>query len=193
MADLYENTGQSGLANAERVKAVTIRPDLVEVQREIAEWYLARDNTKKAVARYLILAEHYQRVDSAAALVVVERALEINPQHPKALEFHRSLQNPSHPNDLPANRHQQEQEHRMQVIAPEMVGFSSQRLNNINIRLQEYVHSKKVSGFVSLVARDSEVVHYESCGFRDAGKILPMERDTIFRIYSMTKPITSVA
>ena len=81
----------------------------------------------------------------------------------------------------------------MQVMAPEMVGFSSERLNNINTRLQEYVDSKKVSGFVSLVARDSEVVHFETCGFRDAEKMLPMERDTIFRIYSMTKPITSVA
>ena len=92
LAQLYEKTGQSGRANAERVKAVTIRPDLVEVQREIAEWYLARDNAKKAVARYLILAEHYQRSHIAAALEVVERALEINPQHPKAMELHQSLQ-----------------------------------------------------------------------------------------------------
>ncbi len=81
----------------------------------------------------------------------------------------------------------------MQVIAPEAVGFSGERLNNIKLKLQQYVERKKVAGFVTLVARDSEVVHLETCGYRDAERQLPMERDTIFRIYSMTKPITSVA
>ena len=50
-----------------------------------------------------------------------------------------------------------------------------------------------MAGFVTLVARESEVAHFEACGFRDAANELPMERDTIFRIYSMTKPITSIA
>ena len=81
----------------------------------------------------------------------------------------------------------------MQVITPEAVGFSSQRLNNINLKLRQYVDRNKVAGFVTLVARDSEVVHFEACGERDAEAALPMELDTIFRIYSMTKPITSIA
>ncbi len=81
----------------------------------------------------------------------------------------------------------------MQIIAPEAVGVSTERLNRINTKLQGYVNQAKVPGFVTLVARDSEVVHFETCGFRDAELQLPMEKDTIFRIYSMTKPITSIA
>lgn len=92
LAALYEGQGESRRANSERVKAVTIKPELTEVQRAIAEWYLAHDNSKKAVARYLILADTCQERDPAAAMSAVERALEINPQHPKALDYQRSLQ-----------------------------------------------------------------------------------------------------
>ena len=81
----------------------------------------------------------------------------------------------------------------MQTAAPESVGISADGLSNIGLRLQEYVDAGKVAGFVTLAARDSEVAHFEACGFRDAGARLPMELDTIFRIYSMTKPITSIA
>ena len=81
----------------------------------------------------------------------------------------------------------------MQDIAPEALGMSSERLNNINLKLQEYVDRKQVAGFVTLVGRDSEVAQLETCGYRDAEAQLPMEQDTIFRIYSMTKPITSIA
>ncbi len=81
----------------------------------------------------------------------------------------------------------------MQVTAPEAVGMSAERLNRIPTRLQKYVDQKKAPGFVTLVARDSEVVHFEACGYRDAERKLPIEKDTIFRIYSMTKPITSIA
>lgn len=81
----------------------------------------------------------------------------------------------------------------MQVIPPEAVGMSAERLSRIDARLQEYIDLKKAPGFVTLVARDSEVVHLEATGYRDAERQLPMQEDTIFRIYSMTKPITSVA
>ena len=81
----------------------------------------------------------------------------------------------------------------MQVIAPELVGMSAERLSNIGVKLQRYVSEERVAGFVTLVARDSEVVHFEACGYRDAEQQLPMALDTIFRIYSMTKPITSIA
>ncbi len=91
LAALYEARGESRRANSERVKAVTIKPELVDVQRAIAEWHLAHDNAKKAVARYLILAEYYRGRDPAAALSAVEQALAINPQHPKALAYQRSL------------------------------------------------------------------------------------------------------
>lgn len=81
----------------------------------------------------------------------------------------------------------------MNAVAPETVGMSSERLSNISARLNEYVKSGKVAGFVTLVARESEVAHFEVCGCRDAENKQPMQRDTIFRIYSMTKPITSIA
>ncbi len=81
----------------------------------------------------------------------------------------------------------------MNVIAPEVVGMSAERLGRINSKLQQYVDECKVAGFVTLVARDAEVVHSQACGYRDAESRLPMTKDTIFRIYSMTKPITSVA
>ena len=81
----------------------------------------------------------------------------------------------------------------MQVIAPELLGMSAERLSNISVKLQQYVAEERVAGFVTLVGRDSEVARFEACGFRDAEQRLPMELDTIFRIYSMTKPITSIA
>ena len=81
----------------------------------------------------------------------------------------------------------------MNLIAPEAVGMSAERLNRINSCLQGYVDRQQAAGFVTLVARDGEIAHFEACGWRDAESALPMQRDTIFRIYSMTKPITSVA
>ena len=88
LAILYEALDKGSLANAERIKAVTIQPSLVDVQRQIADWFLSRDNKKKAVARYLILAQHLQQAgQSAAALETIELALSLNPQHPKALKM----------------------------------------------------------------------------------------------------------
>lgn len=92
LATVYDGQGECSLANAERVKAVTIKPELVDAQRAIAEWYLSQDQPKKAVARYLILADYCRERDSAAAMSAVERALAINPQHPKALAYQRNLQ-----------------------------------------------------------------------------------------------------
>ena len=91
LAALYDARGEGALANAERVKAVTIQPDLVDIQWTIAEWYLGQDNPKKAVARLLTLADHIGRKDEAAALGVIEQALRINPLHPKALDYQRQL------------------------------------------------------------------------------------------------------
>ena len=77
--------------------------------------------------------------------------------------------------------------------SPESVGMSSNRLSNIQTKLQEYVDDGKAPGFITLIARKGQVIHYETCGYRDLESQLPMEKDTIFRIYSMTKPIASVA
>jgi len=81
----------------------------------------------------------------------------------------------------------------MQTSSPEAVGMSAERLNNITVKMQDYVDNKQVPGFTTLVSRKGQVVHYETCGYRDVEQELPVEKDTIFRIYSMTKPITSIA
>ena len=81
----------------------------------------------------------------------------------------------------------------MQTTAAESVGMSGERLARIGRRLNDYVAGGKAPGFVTLVARGGQVAHLEACGYRDVERQLPMQADTLFRIYSMTKPITSVA
>lgn len=80
-----------------------------------------------------------------------------------------------------------------QIYAPEDVGMSSDRLSRIRPKLQRYVEEGRAPGYVSLIARQGKVVLCESCGYRDLEEQLSMEKDTLFRIYSMTKPVTSVA
>ena len=76
---------------------------------------------------------------------------------------------------------------------PEDVGMSSERLARIRTAMQRYVDKKLVPGVVTLVARRGRIVHLEAVGMRDAESQAPMTTDVIFRIASMTKPITSVA
>ncbi len=77
--------------------------------------------------------------------------------------------------------------------APEDVGLSSSRLANLTRLVQGYVDDGKIPGAISLVARRGKVVHFETAGRMDDEAAKPMAADTIFRIYSMTKPIASVA
>ncbi len=92
LAQLYDALDQPRLANSERIKAVAIKPELVAAQRDIADWFLAQGDKRKAVARILILAQVYQRQgDLARAADAVEQALAINPQHPKAIDMQRAL------------------------------------------------------------------------------------------------------
>jgi CubicO group peptidase (beta-lactamase class C family) len=81
----------------------------------------------------------------------------------------------------------------MKTTAPEEVGFSSSRLGRIGEVMQRYVDQGKLAGLLTLVARYGKVVHLERFGMTDLEASKPMQLDTIFRIYSMTKPITSVA
>ena len=76
---------------------------------------------------------------------------------------------------------------------PEDVGMSSERLERIRPVMQRYVDDKKVPGVATLIARHGKVVYLDTVGCRDVEAGAPMETDTIFRIASMTKPITSVA
>lgn len=79
------------------------------------------------------------------------------------------------------------------MVEPEKVGLSRERLGRIQPALQRYVDAGRVPGTVSLVARHGKVAHLEATGFRDVENGQLMTVDTIFRIASMTKPITSVA
>jgi len=76
---------------------------------------------------------------------------------------------------------------------PAEVGFDAARLGRIDRRLARWVDDGQLPGFLVTVARHGELVHVGRHGFRDVDNGLPVEDDTRWRIYSMTKPITSVA
>ena len=77
--------------------------------------------------------------------------------------------------------------------SPEAVGLSSERLDRIAAALEQAVHEKAIPGAVLLIARHGKVAYLHSVGERDPGTGAAMTDDTIFRIYSMSKPITVVA
>ena len=74
---------------------------------------------------------------------------------------------------------------------PEKMGLSTKGLSQINTLMQRYVDENKLPGMVTTIARHGKVVSFEKFGLMDAGK--PMQLNAIFRIASMTKPVTSVA
>jgi len=75
---------------------------------------------------------------------------------------------------------------------PEAVGMSSERLARIKTTLAADVEAKKIPGAVLLVARHGKVVMYDTVGKIDPAGSAPMTKNAIFRIYSMTKPITTL-
>ncbi len=79
------------------------------------------------------------------------------------------------------------------VVKPESVGLSSERLERISSAVQRSIDDKRIAGAVTLVARRGHVAWFKAQGMadREAGK--PMRPDSMFRICSMTKPITSLA
>jgi len=82
----------------------------------------------------------------------------------------------------------------MKAIKPEKLGLSKEKLMAMeNFFKEKYIQNGKLAGIQTLVARKGKVVHFKSTGLRDVENNKKIEKDTIFRIYSMTKPITSVA
>jgi CubicO group peptidase (beta-lactamase class C family) len=81
----------------------------------------------------------------------------------------------------------------MTLAKPETVGFSTERLERLHALMQQVVDAKQLPGAVTLLARHGKVVDYRTYGMRDAASGAPMTRDTIFRAFSMTKPVTGVA
>ena len=79
------------------------------------------------------------------------------------------------------------------AATPASVGVSSERLNRLSSTLQQYVDQGRSAGLVTIVVRQGKVVHLEALGKRDIEAGAPMQTDTIFRIASMSKAITSTA
>ena len=77
--------------------------------------------------------------------------------------------------------------------SPESQGFSSERLGRLHEMLERHVKEDKHAGIISLVARNGRLVDWQGYGLRDRERKLPMEKDTIVRMYSMSKVISSVA
>jgi len=82
----------------------------------------------------------------------------------------------------------------MRIVSPESVGLSSERLRRVDQHLMSrYIEPGKIAGALTLVARRGEVAWLSPLGLMDRERKKPMHTDTMVRIYSMTKPITSVA
>ena len=81
----------------------------------------------------------------------------------------------------------------LQLAAPEAAGMDSARLDRVTQAMQGFVDDGLLAGVVTIAARDNKIVHFESVGYRDKEAQSAMTNDAIFRIYSMTKPITGVA
>lgn len=89
--------------------------------------------------------------------------------------------------------HAATRESTVSVVAPESVGFSSQRLGRLDSLMQEAVDERQYAGALILVARHGKIVHLEGLGKRDLASAAPVSPDTILRIFSMSKPITAAA
>lgn len=79
------------------------------------------------------------------------------------------------------------------LAKPAEVGMSAKKLAEIQPTLQRFVDQKKVAGAIALVARQGKIVHLSTAGNLGGEEDVPMNADTLVRIYSMSKPITSVA
>jgi CubicO group peptidase (beta-lactamase class C family) len=76
---------------------------------------------------------------------------------------------------------------------PESVGVSGERLTLLNDGIKSLVDQGRLAGAVTMVARHGKVIEFAAAGKRDIAANSPMQKDSIFRIYSMSKPITGVA
>jgi len=82
----------------------------------------------------------------------------------------------------------------LQIVTPESVGIDSGQLSRVSEHLRKrYVAPGKIPGSITLVARHGQACYLDVQGHRDVERATPMTEDTIVRIYSMSKPITSLA
>ena len=78
-------------------------------------------------------------------------------------------------------------------VAPNGTGLSNERLDRIGAVMNEHVAKGHIAGAIGLIARRGKIGYFETYGFQDKEAGVAMRKDTIFRMYSMTKPITGVA
>jgi CubicO group peptidase (beta-lactamase class C family) len=78
------------------------------------------------------------------------------------------------------------------IVKPEEVGLSSSRLARIGEHFQRYIDAGKLAGTLTLIARQRKVAYFEAQGYLEIERRRPVTQDSVFRIYSMTKPITTV-
>ena len=78
-----------------------------------------------------------------------------------------------------------------EIVVPESVGLSSERLERINELMQKNIDAGNISGAVTLVARHGKIAHLQAQGVMDIASGKPMETDSVFRLASMSKPCTS--
>ena len=83
--------------------------------------------------------------------------------------------------------------HAPEPAAPESIGFSRAGLNRLSAALREQIDQQRLPGVVALVVRRGKLAYFEALGRRDPVSGDAMRPDSIFRIYSMTKPVVSVA
>jgi CubicO group peptidase (beta-lactamase class C family) len=79
------------------------------------------------------------------------------------------------------------------ISSPEMEGLSSARLERLHQRFEQMVRDEKKAGAITMIVRNGKIADWKTYGYRDVAHRLPMEKDTICRIWSMTKVISSVA
>ena len=79
------------------------------------------------------------------------------------------------------------------TLDPKEVGMSAERLALIDTYFKDYVDDGRLPGYHVAVARYGQIVYSSTYGMRDVEAKLPIEQDTVYRIFSMTKPITSIA
>jgi CubicO group peptidase (beta-lactamase class C family) len=78
-------------------------------------------------------------------------------------------------------------------VAPAKEGFSAERLSRLDAKMHAYVDTGDTAGVITLIARHGRIVHFDVYGKADIEAGTPLRADSLFRMYSMTKPITSVA
>ncbi|HBW83793.1 MAG TPA: hypothetical protein DEF79_07110 [Gammaproteobacteria bacterium] len=81
----------------------------------------------------------------------------------------------------------------LQIVTPESAGFSSMGLEAVTANLQQHIDDGSIAGVVAAVARDGKVVYFKALGSLNIEQRKPMPKDALFRIYSMTREITSFA